>query len=81
MSASDVTLRRYPGYTFEEALALYEADLATMADAGWYPVATAWGWDAVTSAGFLISGSSWKPGDGVLAVTYRRERPAQASSA
>ena len=67
-----VMLRRYPGTTYESALDTYEADLDGLAKAGWFPVATAWGWDTVGSAGWLISGSSWKPGPGTLAVTFRR---------
>ena len=67
----DVVVRRYAARTYEEALAFYEEDLDSMADAGWYPVATVWGWDSVGSAGVLFGGSSWKPGDGTLAVTYR----------
>ena len=66
-------LRRYPGSTFESALSAYEQDLPLMADAGYFPTAQVWGWDAATSAGWLISGSSWKPGPGTLAVTYRRD--------
>ena len=66
-------LRRYQGSTFEAALLAYEADLDGQAQAGWFPVAQSWGWDAVGSAGWLISGSSWKPGPGTLAVTYRRD--------
>ena len=80
MSSSDVVVRRYPGVTFEGALTLYEADLASMADAGWFPIAQVWGWDAVGSYGFLVSGSHWRPGDGILAVTYRRSRPADQTS-
>ena len=53
-----------------------------MADAGWFPIAQVWGWDAVGSVGFLVSGSHWKPGQGTLAVTYRRSPAAtQTSSA
>jgi hypothetical protein len=82
MSRADVIVRRYPGATFEGALELYEADLASMADAGWFPIAQVWGWDAVGSVGFLVSGSHWKPGQGTLAVTYRRSpAPTQTSSA
>jgi hypothetical protein len=80
VSSSDVTVRRYPGARFEHALDLYENDLASMADAGWYPISQVWGWDAVESLGFLVSGSHWKPGDGILAVTYRRSGADQASS-
>jgi hypothetical protein len=78
MAGPDVLLRRYSGPSFDAALDLYEADMASMAEAGWLPVATVWGWDAEGSAGWLVSGSHWKPGPGTLAVTYRR---AQASSA
>ena len=71
-----VMLRRYQGSTYESALLAYEADLDGLARTGWFPVAQSWGWDATGSAGWLISGSSWKPGPGTLAVTYRRdERP------
>jgi hypothetical protein len=70
---SNVILRRYPAVTYESALDLYEADLPGMAEAGWVPVGQVWGWDPVGSAGWMISGSSWKPGEGTLAVTYRRE--------
>lgn len=70
---AQLTLRRYPADTFEGALELYEADLPHMAEAGWFPVGQVWGWDAVGSAGWLVSGSHWKPGDGTLAVTYRLE--------
>jgi hypothetical protein len=69
----DVVLRRYGSDSYAETLDAYEADLASMADAGWFPVAQSWGWDAVGSAGWLVSGSHWKPGDGILAVTYRRD--------
>jgi hypothetical protein len=75
----DVIVRRYYAHSYDEALAFYEEDLASMADAGWYPVASTWGWDTVTSAGVLIGGSSWKPGDGTLAVTYRAD-PRAAST-
>ena len=78
-SGSQVIVRRYQAGTFEHALEIYEADLLGMADAGWFPIGQVWGWDAVGSAGWLVSGSSWKPGDGTLAVTYRREPRATAS--
>ncbi len=68
-----VVLRRYAAPSYDEALTEYEVDLPRMAGAGWYPVAQSWGWDTVGSAGFLFGGSSWKPGPGTLAVTYRRE--------
>jgi hypothetical protein len=74
-----VVLRRYLAETYREALAAYEADLQSMASAGWFPVAQSWGWDAIASAGFIFGGSSWKPGSGILAVTYRRD-PAAAGS-
>jgi hypothetical protein len=72
-SDAQVMLRRYPAGTFDSALEIYEADLPGMAQAGWFPVGQVWGWDTVASAGWLVSGSSWKPGDGTLAVTYRRD--------
>ena len=75
---ADVTLRRYVAMSFEEALADYERDLPEMADAGYFPVAQAWGWDTTMSAGWLVGGSSWKPGPGTLAVTYRREKKSTA---
>jgi hypothetical protein len=68
-----VTLRRYVGMTYESALDDYERDLSRMAESGWYPVAQSLGWDTTTSSGWLVGGSSWKPGPGTLAVTYRRE--------
>jgi hypothetical protein len=73
-----VILRRYPARTFENALDVYEADLAGMTSEGWIPVAQVWGWDPVGSAGWFVGGSHWKPGDGTLAVTYRRESPDSA---
>jgi hypothetical protein len=69
-----VLLRRYPGFTYDSALDAYEADLLGMARAGYFPVGQSWGWDPETSIGFVVGGSSWKPGMGTLAVTYRRER-------
>jgi hypothetical protein len=76
-TGSTVMLRRYQAGSFENALEIYEADLPGMAEDGWFPIGQVWGWDAVGSAGWLVSGSHWKPGDGTLAVTYRREpRPA-----
>lgn len=72
-SNQGVVLRRYFADSYAEALTAYEADLLSMASADWYPVAQSWGWDAVGSIGFLVSGSSWKPGPGILAVTYRRD--------
>ena len=70
---AQVLLRRYAAGTYEGALDIYEADLPGMSEAGWFPVGQVWGWGAVGSAGWLVSGSSWKPGDGTLAVTYRWE--------
>jgi len=69
-----VILRRYPGFTYESALDVYEADLPGMAASGYLPVGQCWGWDPESSAAVLVGGSSWKPGPGTLAVTYRRER-------
>lgn len=66
-------LRRYTGLTYKSALDTYEADLRPMADAGYFPVAQSWGWDTTNSPGWLVGGSSWKPGPGTLAVTYRRD--------
>jgi hypothetical protein len=76
---AQVALRRYAAGTYEGALDIYEADVPNMAEAGWFPVGQVWGWDAVGSAGWLVSGSHWKPGDGTLAVTYRREPRMTAS--
>ena len=72
-----VTLRRYVGMTYESALNDYERDLPSMAESGWFPVAQSWGWDTMNSGAWLVGGSSWKPGPGTLAVTYRREGPDQ----
>jgi hypothetical protein len=69
----DVVIRRYTSRSYDEAIDAYEVDLAAMADAGRFPVGQSWGWDAVGSAGWLVSGSHWKPADGTLAVTYRRD--------
>jgi hypothetical protein len=55
----EVILRRYTGPSDESALSMY--------------VAQGGGWDATSSPGFLVGGSSWKPGPGTLAVTYRRD--------
>jgi hypothetical protein len=52
----------------------YEPDLNAMVDAGFVPVGQVWGWDTQGSAGWLVGGSSWKPGPGTLAVTCRRGR-------
>jgi hypothetical protein len=70
----EVLVRRYAASSFAGALESYEHDLRAMADTGYFPIAQAWGWDTTTSAGWLVGGSSWKPGPGTLAVTYRRER-------
>ena len=69
--ATEVVLRRYSAESFELALLAYQADLQSMAAAGWFPIAQVWGWDSTMSAGWLVGGSSWKPGPGTLAVTYR----------
>jgi len=72
-----VVLRRYTESSYAEALLAYEADLHRMADSGWFPVAQSWGSDPKYSSGWVFGGSSWKPGPGTLAVTYRRDpRPA-----
>jgi len=73
-----VLLRRYTGYTYDSALDSYEADLPGMARDGYFPVGQSWGWDPETSIGFVVGGSSWKPGMGTLAVTYRREQEESA---
>jgi hypothetical protein len=70
---SSVVVRRYVADSHELALEAYESDLPDMAGAGWFPVAQSWGWDTTSSAGWLVGGSSWKPGPGTLAVTYRFE--------
>ena len=75
----ELTLRRYVSSSFEEALAAYEADLAPMAEAGFVPIAQVWGWGTERSPGWLVGGSSWRPGPGTLAVTFRRERVEEAS--
>ena len=72
-------LRRYTGASYASALDLYEADLEGMAARGYAPVAQSWGWDAEGSAGWLVSGSHWKPGPGILAVTFRRD-PVRATA-
>ena len=68
-----VLLRRYPSYSYESALDAYAADLGSMAENGYFPVATTWGWNAEGDATVLLGGSSWKPGVGTLAVTFRRD--------
>jgi hypothetical protein len=66
-------LSRYQGVTYESAWGIYEADLPAMAESGYFPVGQCWGWNPDTSLGFVVGGSSWKPGIGTLAVTYRFE--------
>ncbi len=77
--AAELLLRRYEARSFGDALDLYEADMAGMTQAGYVPVATTWGWETEGSAGWLVGGSSWRPGPGTLAVTWRRD-PRPASS-
>jgi len=66
-----VLLRRYPSFTDDGALDAYAADMISMAEAGSFPVGQSRGWDPEGSAAVLVGGSSWKPGMGTLAVTYR----------
>lgn len=67
-------LRRYQGSSFDSAPHAYEAELDALADAGWYPVASTWGWDTERAGvEWFLGGSSWMPGPGTLAVTFRRE--------
>ena len=69
-----VLLRRYEASHYGTALDAYAADLLPMAEGGYFPVATTWGWDTQGSAGeWFLGGSSWKSGPGTLAVTYRRD--------
>ena len=68
-----VVLRRYPSYSYESALDAYTADLLPMAEAGYFPVGQSWGWNAEGDATVLLGGSSWRPGLGTLAVTFRRD--------
>ena len=56
-----VVVRRYIARTYGLALDAYEADLPSMAEAGYYPVGQSWGWDQ-PGAGAA---------SGTLAVTYR----------
>jgi hypothetical protein len=70
---STVRLRRYAAESYDSALDAFEADLERLAEAGWFPIAQCWGWDSESSAAWLVGGSSWKPGPGTLAVTYRLE--------
>jgi hypothetical protein len=70
--ASDYLVRRYTADSFEEALNAYEANLSDLADLGYWPVSQVWGWDTTSSVGWILGGSSWKPGRGTLAVTYWR---------
>jgi hypothetical protein len=71
--AAQVILRRYSANSYEDALDSFESELQSLAVQGWFPTAQSWGWDAVTSVGFIFGGSSWRPGRGTLAVTYRRD--------
>lgn len=68
-----VLLRRYEAFSYASALDAYATDLRPMADGGYFPVAMCWGWDTEGTAAVLIGGSSWKPGPGTLAVTFRRD--------
>jgi hypothetical protein len=68
-----VLLRRYPSPSFNAALDAYAADLLAMAEAGYFPVATTWGWSVEGDSSVLLGGSSWRPGPGMLAVTFRRD--------
>ena len=68
-------VRRYADVSFEAAVAAYEAELPGLAEQGYRPVTQVWGWETRTSAGWLVGGSSWKPGPGTLAVTYWRTEP------
>ena len=68
-----VLLRRYPAFSYDAALDAYASDLLPMAGAGYFPVGQSWGWDVEGDATVLLGGSSWKPGMGTLAVTYRRD--------
>ena len=69
-----VLLRRYEAHSYRVALDAYAADLPVMAAGRYFPVATTWGWDTEGSgAEWFLGGSSWKPGPGTLAVTYRRD--------
>ncbi len=68
-----VLLRRYPARTYEAALDAYAADLLAMAEAGYYPVGQSWGWDVEGDATVIVGGSSWRPGLGTLAVTFRHD--------
>ena len=73
-------VRRYTGSSYRGALDQYESDLPGMAAQGYVPVSQSWGWDPVSSAGWLVSGSHWKPGPGILAVTFRRDASAPAGA-
>jgi hypothetical protein len=68
--AADYIVVRYREASFEEAVDAYEADLANLATQGYQPVSQVWGWDTTSSAGWVLGGSSWKPGPGTLVVTY-----------
>jgi hypothetical protein len=67
---SDYIVVRYREDSFEETVDAYEADLANLASQGYQPVSQVWGWDTTSSAGWVLGGSSWKPGGGTLVVTY-----------
>ena len=66
----DYLVRRYTGESFQEAVDAYEASLPALATMGYRPVSQVWGWDTTSSAGWVLGGSSWKPGRGTLVVTY-----------
>jgi hypothetical protein len=68
--AADYVVRRYTADSFLKAVAAYEANLSDLAAQGYRPVSQVWGWDAISSVGFFLGGSSWKPGHGTLVVTY-----------
>lgn len=48
-----------------------------MAEAGYFPVGQSWGWDIEGDSTVLLGGSSWRPGIGTLAVTFRRDPSTQ----
>jgi hypothetical protein len=69
---SDYLVRRYSADSFIEAVTDYEAALPDLATLGYRPVSQVWGWDTAYSPGWVLGGSSWKPGRGTLVVTYWR---------